>query len=376
MRSRVLLAAVAVAALAVPPSARAQAAPTDQPQGQFTGSVEVVEVLLDALVTDKDGNTILGLGPEDFEVTENGQALSVAGVSFYSNRRLAQAAPAALAGQLSPPAATDSRYFILFLEDQKRKDGDSPAALTRQQLQALQRAEDWVKTELLPNDWVAVTSWDTRLRVQHDFTRDRESLVAAIRAAAKGEEGKGVWPSRATETKTGDEPSLVAALPSGKALSKATARLEQALTVLAKAAGTVRGRKNLILFSTGFGEINNLADLYTPDKRYYPPMMQALNTANVAVYGLDLTPSGVRNPFQDSMNLLANETGGRFYFNFVNFATPLRQIVEENNGYYLLSYTSRKPIGEAGFQKVTVRLKNPGFQVRTREGYAFGPAKG
>lgn len=372
MRTR-LLTAVALASFA--PASLVLAQSTDTPTAQFQGSVEVVEVLLDALVTDKDGNLILGLGPEDFEVLENGEAQTIAGVSFYSNRRLAEPAPAALVGQASPEAATDSRYFILFLEDQKRKDADSPAALTREQLRALQQAEDWVRTELQPTDWVAVTSWDTRLRVQQDFTRNHEALIAGIKAAAQGEEGKGVWPSRATETKSGDAPSLVAALPTGKQLSKTTARLEQAVTVLAKAAATVRGRKNLILFSTGFGDVDELVGLYTPDKRYYPPMMQALNSANVAVYGLDLTPSGVRNPFQDSMNLLAKETGGRFYFNFVNFATPLKQIVEENNGYYLLSYSSRKPIGEAGFQKVTVRVKNPGFQVRTREGYAFGPAK-
>lgn len=373
MRTRVLLAAVAFTCLTT--SSTVVRAQSDSPQGQFTGSVEVVEVLLDALVTDKDGNVILGLGAEDFEVLENGQPQQIASVAFYSNRRLAQAAPAALAGQVDPAAAPNSRYFILFLEDQKRKDADSPAALTREQLRAFQRAEDWVRSEVLPNDWVAVTSWDTRLRVQQDFTRDHEALIAALGAAARGEEGKGVWPSRATETRTGDEPSLIAALPSGKELSKATARLEQALTVLGKAAATVRGRKNLILFSTGFGEVTNFGN-YTPDKRYYPPMMQALNSANVAVYGLDLTPSGVTNPFRDSMNHLAEDTGGRFYYNFVNFATPLKQIVEENSGYYLLSYTSRKPIGETGFQKVTVKVKNPGFQVRSREGYGFGPTKG
>jgi hypothetical protein len=74
----------------------------------------------------------------------------------------------------------------------------------------------------------------------------------------------------------------------------------------------------------------------------------------------------------DAMNQLAEETGGEYFFNFTNFLTPLGQIADENNGYYLLAYQSGHPIGESGFQEVRVRAKNPQFQVRSREGYLYG----
>lgn len=37
---------------------------------EFRGEVTVNEVLLDALVTDREGHVILGLGPDDFSVRE------------------------------------------------------------------------------------------------------------------------------------------------------------------------------------------------------------------------------------------------------------------------------------------------------------------
>jgi VWFA-related protein len=100
--------------------------------------------------------------------------------------------------------------------------------------------------------------------------------------------------------------------------------------------------------------------------------MQALNDNNVAAYTVDLTPLQTQHVMSDSMNQLAEETGGRYFFNFTNFLTPLAQIADENNGYYLLSYQSRHPQGESGYQKVQVRTKNSQFRVKTREGYIYG----
>ena len=133
----------------------------------------------------------------------------------------------------------------------------------------------------------------------------------------------------------------------------------------------MRGRKNMILFTIGFGTINSFGQ-YIPDPRYYPDMQQALNDNNVAVYALDLVPTGTEHIMSSAMNQLALETGGRYYFNFTSFMTPLRQLAEDNNGYYLLAYESRNPKGESGYREVKVKTKNPDFKVRAREGYLFG----
>lgn len=361
-------------AAALPGALHAQETAQDeprQPRGEFGEELEVTEVLLDVLVTDRQGNVIIGLGPGDFVVEEDGEPVEVTSVSFYSNRRLAGPAPEALEGRLEIETLPEDRYFILLFEDQRQRAADTGVDVIRQQLDAARFAKQWAERELLPNDWVAVASYDFKLKLQSDFTRDREEITQAIDAAMKGKDFDQTWPSRSQGAAASAGPSLADDLPAGDELRKESFRIYDAVALLAGAAGEIRGRKNLLFFTTGFGQINNVGQ-YLEDPRYYPPMMQALNDNNVAAYMIDLTPNDVEHVLSDAMNQLADETGGRYYFNFTSFLTPLTQIAEENNGYYLLSYQSRHPRGESGYQKVRVRTENPQFRVKTREGYVYG----
>ena len=101
-------------------------------------------------------------------------------------------------------------------------------------------------------------------------------------------------------------------------------------------------------------------------------MARALNAANVAVYAIDVIPTGTTHTLADSMNQVATDTGGRYLFNFTNFTTPLRQIAQDTSGYYLLSFEPQPNQTGKTFSKVTVRTKNPEFVVRTRRGYGTG----
>ncbi|HWM94397.1 MAG TPA: VWA domain-containing protein [Thermoanaerobaculia bacterium] len=367
LRKYVSHAALAIVlALILAPAVLAQEpAQGEQPQGQFGTTIDVNEVLLDVLVTDKKGNVIVGLTPQDFVVKENGKAVELTGVTFYSDRRLVGSAKDAKVDQVP-----EDRFFILFFDDQKDEAVDSPALLSRQ-VEAGQRARDWVLKGRQPADWVAVVSYDKKLKVQQDFTRDGRALAEAIGDAMKGKDAEGNWPSRIKE---GEGPSLYANLPRGNALRDKTGNIYDALEILADAAGQIRGRKNLILFTTGFGDVNSFGQ-YTPDQRYYPDMVQALNDSNVAVYNLDLVPAGTIHPLSDGMTKLAVDTGGQYYTNFSTFSTPLKEIAEENSGYYLLSYRSEQPAGKSGFQEVDVDTTNPEFKVRARKGYEFGDEK-
>jgi VWFA-related protein len=356
------------AALSLAPALVAQdQTQNQQPQGQFEERVEVNEVLLDVLVTDRQGNVIVGLDESDFVVTEDGKPVDLTGITFYSNRRLVESKPELAKQGVTPAQVPEDRYFILFFEDQKSAAVDAPYLLS-QQMEAFQRARDWVRKDLLPNDWVAVVSYDAKLKVHQDFTRDRKALVEAVNDATKGKDNGGNWPSRIKE---GEGPSLAAALPRGNELRDETGTIYDALRILADASGTITGRKNMLLFSRGFGRVNSFGQ-YIPDQRYYPDMSQALNDNNVAVYPIDLVPAGVEHTMTDAMNQLANDTGGRYFYNFTNFSTPIRQIAEENSGYYLLSYRSQKPAGKSGFQDVSVKASNPELRVRARKGYEYG----
>jgi len=341
----------------------------DQERPEFGERIEVEEVLLDVLVTDARGNPVLGLAPDDFVVEEDGEAVALTGATFYSSSELIGGAEGVAARGAAIDTVPRDRYFILLLEDQRKNQGTID--LVSRQLRAAREARRWLSESLAPADWVAVLSYDFKLKLHQDFSRDRAALAAAIDAAAEGKEG-GNWPSRRGD---GEEPSLAAHLPSGDELRDRTTRIYGALEAIAEAAGHVPGRKSLVLFSIGFGDIDRFG-VYHEDRRYWPPMVRAINDNNVAVYTLDLTPAGVRHPLEGSLSSLAEETGGHYYSNFVNFATPLAQIAQENSGYYLLSYRAEHPAGKSGFQDVTVRVKDPSLKVRSRDGYGYGSGPG
>lgn len=354
------------ALLAVVPAAAQEQPPT---KPQFGEEIRVSEVLLDALVTDANGYVVLGLGADDFVVEEDGEPVQLSGVTFYSNRRLVESSARAEQLGISPGEVPTDRHFILFFDDPR----SALPRLTVQQLDAGRRAAQWARSETLPNDYVAVVGYDFRLKVYQDFSNEPDRVAEGIERAMTGREVD-VDRARTADPKA---PSLLAHLPAGRnAIRDGSKRIYDALELIARAVDPIRGRKNLIFFSIGFGEVDRFG-IYSPDQRYYPDLVHALNDANVAVYSVDLIPTGLGGPplgrfLGNSLSDLAADTGGRYYYTFVNFLTPLEQVSEDNNGYYLLSYTSRRPAGESGYQKVTVDTVNPEFRVRARRGYLYG----
>jgi VWFA-related protein len=172
-----------------------------------------------------------------------------------------------------------------------------------------------------------------------------------------------------------DSPSLLVNLPTGKTLARQTRKLEEALELIGEAAEGVVGRKNLVLFSVGYGDIDDFG-FFTPDPRYYPDMEQALNSGNVAVYAVDMLGAARSNPgdrlLNDSLSSIANDTGGHYYSTFTNVATPLREVADDNLGYYLISYRSDFATGTTGYRDVEVETAERKWTVRARKGYRYG----
>ncbi len=332
--------------------------------------IDVTEVLLDVLVTDQQGNVIVGLTEEDFIVEEaDAGPVEVTGATFYSNRRFVESEERAQELGLSFDAVPVDRFFVLFFHDQRQ----DLSQLGGQQLDAARYAKQWVDRELLVNDYVAVVSYDTSLKVQTDFSNDKKIIKKAIGDSVIGKNPRKNFPSRFPPE---DKPSLLRGLPIGKALRKESWDIHHGLRLVAEALGDTVGRKNMLLFSIGWGTVDE-AVTFSPDVRYYKDMMEAMNASNVAVYAIDYVSTieggaSLDRTLNDSMSLLAKDTGGQYFFQYVNFATPLTTVSDDTNGYYLLSYSSEYAQGTSGFRNVTVRTRNPNFQVRTRKGYAYG----
>jgi hypothetical protein len=190
----------------------------------FGAEILVSEVLLDVMVTDKKGNPILGLGPADFEVSEDDKKVQVTSATFYSNRRYAGSEPAS-SGASAPAdnAGLAPHYFVFFFDDQRSHNVDVPGLLQRQ-IRAGKDAVEWLRAGLAPTDWVAVVGYDNRLKVFLDFSRDLEAIERAILAATTGRGAREAFPSR----QPSPGPGAGTGLPTGEALGEQTDDLRSA----------------------------------------------------------------------------------------------------------------------------------------------------
>jgi VWFA-related protein len=356
----------AVAPASVP--ARAPAATPAPADISLNERIRVAEVLLDVLVTDRKGNVIDDLSPEDFVVLHDGEEQEVVSASFYGG-------PNELASPGGGGATRTDRYFILMFHDQRMQ----APSLSGPQMDNARWLKRWIEEELQPNDQVAVFAYQARLKFYLDFSRDREEILAAVDAASRGKRDLDRWVTRSEPEFDPNSPSLGVNLPTGKELARRSRKLQQGLEVLGHAAEGIAGRKNLVMFSLGFGEVGRFGS-YTPDARYYPQMREALNAGNVAVYTIDTMGSRRRaiasGSLNDSLSLISNETGGHYYANFTNIMTPMRQVAEENQGYYLVSFRSEYEAGTGGYRNIKVKVREGKYKVRSRTGFRYGESSG
>jgi VWFA-related protein len=304
-------------------------------------------VLIDARVTDARGNQILGLGKDDFVVNEDGQTQPIESVEYFTNRRLLTSPESS--ADFKVERTREERDFIIFF-DRETVEGTN---VTSEILQARQAAERFVKEELKPQDRVAVASYDVRLRLQTDFTTDRQQIRRALNEAITFSKG-------VTQSREAPDGSILSKLDPNKMINK-TGRVQDAVRLLADAVQPIPRRKILIFFTSGMDN----------DTVYVDEMVRSLSRANVAVYAINLLGQNREVEAEHAITRMTSATGGQYFPSVVNFFQPLKQIEQANNGYYLISYYTRRDPEKHGYQKVDVALRNPEFRIQARSGYAF-----
>lgn len=327
----------------------------------YGDKVDVNLVLVDATVTDRKGNQILGLDKNDFIVKENGVEQSIDSIDYFTNRRLLTGPESS--ANFKVERVREERYFILFFDKsapQYRVNSTAPSLLvTSELLRAKEAAIKFVENELQPNDLVAVTGFDARLKIYSDFTSNRAKLKDALNKAV----------TFAVGVKTPDlemtGPSILRNLNARTMMSR-TGRIQDAITLLSDSLRPIPARKVLVLFTTGIGSVGGT------DEAYYRPMARALNKANVSVYPINLLREHRDFPTDSMLSRLSSETGGEYSPLAINFDTPLKRMENGSNGYYLLSYyADTKKKTRDGYQKIDVSLRNPEFRIKAREGYSY-----
>ena len=136
----------------------ALAFPAAAQQKPFAEEIDVNAVLLDVIVTDAGGHQILGLGPGDFVVTENGVEQPVESVDYFTNRRLLDSREEAAPFKVE--RVREDRYFIFFFD----KPAD-PGVMFDEVTQAREAVRNFVRTDMKETDQVAIVGHDFRLKV-------------------------------------------------------------------------------------------------------------------------------------------------------------------------------------------------------------------
>jgi Ca-activated chloride channel homolog len=302
------LSLVAVLALLAGSGARGGQLPAaeDRTQPAFRGGIDMVS--LNVTVTDARTQYFTGLGPDDFEVFEEGVRQEVV---YFANEPL----PIALSLLLDSSASMEAA------------------------MPTLQAAASNFVRRLTPRDLAEVIGFDTRVTVIEPFTSDHDALHDAVGSLT-----------------VGGSTSLYTAI---YVALHGLARLPILID------GEVR-RQALIVFSDGEDTSSLVAfeDVLEMAKRSETAIYTIL------LRGPDVAPAGYRNA-DYVMRLLASETGGRSFSpgRIQDLSGAYSQIAEELSNQYTLGYVSGNPSRDGAWRRLTVQVKQGGASARTRRGY-------
>jgi VWFA-related protein len=221
-------------------------------------------VVLDVIVTDRDGKPVRDLTKDDFTVKENGKQQKISFFSF--DERVGNVAPQELpAGVYSnrPEFHMPSGPLSVILIDGLNTTIQNQSYVRQQLLR-------YIATQFAPGQQVAIYALTTRLIRLQDFTSDPTLLRTAIelyqpQSAGQSASAPSRQPSPAIGTgadsaRTGPGSAsrtmaAVMAFQQDQATTDLQVRMAatlEALRSLARIVGGQRGRKNLIWVSAGF----------------------------------------------------------------------------------------------------------------------------
>src|SRR5215469_10436183 len=172
-------------------------APAAAPKGVTKFGATTQLVVVDVTVKDKSGNPIKGLKPSDFVVTEDGKKQDIKILTFQQLEETAipvtapppsikkqpakepDAAPAQpavkslTANQIAPSHRgevkyKDRRLLVMFF--------DMTSMPVQDQVRSQAAAKKFISSQMTQSDLMAVMTFSSELKVQQDFTDDKDAL--------------------------------------------------------------------------------------------------------------------------------------------------------------------------------------------------------
>ena len=416
-----IVALVLLAALSAPLSAQKPPAPKPPAAADGAPYMEKIDVRVidfDVVVTDKRGNFVPGLSMDDFEILENNVPKPI--TNFYE---VSGGTPkvAVVAGEVGghvdatpvapPPAATSDnmkRRIIIYI------DNLSLAPFNRNRVFADMKT--FLKTAMRPDDEAMVATYNRSMKVRVPFTRDAQQ-VSSILDAIAGESGLGVANTserKSFEDRIRDATSYEDAIASARTYASSVEHdLRQgvaSLNALMSTLAGVEGKKILVLTSEGFPiqpgrEIFTFVDETAREKNWegvssstmegmhfdgtslIQSVAKTANANDITMYTIHAAGLSANSEMSaenarptssmvshatmtnttESMQMMAQMTGGLASTNTNNFADAFKHIRSDLDSYYSIGY-------RAGTERVDrqrylqVRLKNrKDLRVRSRQ---------
>jgi VWFA-related protein len=413
------------------PTPQATPAPAPQDDADDGDVVRITTNLVqfDAVVTDKKGQQVTDLSPEEFEVTVNGRRQQITNFSYVVAEPGA-GAPAARpepragdkAAPYIPPArmkAGDVRRTVALVVDDLGTSFESMAYVR----QALKK---FVDEQMQPGDLVAIMRTSAGMGALQQFTSDKNILRRAIervRWYPGGRAGVGAFPPLGGGLPSVE--SMGGVGPGNDGARDASADIENfrsqvfsvgtlgALGFIVRGMDSLPGRKSVVLFSEGFKIIDprkvndrfisddssrvlealrRLVDLanraavvfYAVDARGLPVLglTAADNTSDMSVQQLSQQLSDRRSDYFDTqtgLGYLAAETGGLFMHDTNDLGGAVRRVLDDQKGYYLIGFRPDEGVfertrgGRSHFNDLGVKVKRSGVRVRSRSGFIGVP---
>lgn len=368
-----------------------------------TIKVETRVVLIDVVVTNHKGETIPNLRREDFNIEEDGKPQTLSAFDEHSRHN-------------APPVDLPALPPNVYTNRQAVKPSDSVNVLLIDllntqpwsQKDVCNQAVKYLKT-VPPGTRLAIFTLNAQqLRLARGFTTDFSGLSASLEDKS-GVVPESSWlnqtPSRNdAELKGLENMIMMQAAPAAvgavrrylgdEVVAHASERTEltlQAFQHLARYLSGIPARKNVVWFADSF------PISFIPNEKSHAPQHQQrvrqtsdmLTSAQVAIYpvsahGLAGDPTFEvtdmlgntresmlynQSTSQIAAETIAQETGGRAFYNTNGLDAAMAKAIDEGSHYYTLAYAPTDAKNDGKYRRIEVKLPGADYKLAYRRGY-------